>query len=361
MLTTTRRRSPRWVDKNNSVDTSDKKYDPLEGIGNQTESDTPRKASREKKTVKSNKRSSRSKATSTSNKKRKVTAKIKDGDKEETLVALPRTREKELLSSKETSYVLGVDEAGRGPLCGPVVAAAVMIMTEDDSACTIPGIVDSKKIITEAAREELYEKLVALPPSQLRWGVSIQSAQRIDEINILQATLEGMRRASCAVLGIEDESSARIVGKASIEEQGCYVICSGGIEVKEGKKHPYFEAKIDPKTVYALIDGNRVPKELPFPAEAMVKGDGREYCIAAASILAKVTRDRLMHAYDELYPGYDWAQNKGYPTQAHMACVKRLGATPIHRRTFAPLKHMNLDADGKILPTKKEKKDNKTS
>ena len=114
------------------------------------------------------------------------------------------------------------------------------------------------------------------------------------------------------------------------------------------------EKLLPPKSCYALIDGNRLPQDLPCAAETMVKGDGREYAIAAASILAKVTRDRLMHAYDELYPAYGLAQHKGYPTAAHMAAVHAHGASPIHRRSFAPLKHWEFDDDGNIIGDKKK-------
>lgn len=100
---------------------------------------------------------------------------------------------------------------------------------------------------------------------------------------------------------------------------------------------------------YALIDGNKVPKDMPCDCESMTKGDGREYSIGAASILAKVTRDRLMHEYDAKYPHYNLAQHKGYPTAAHMSAVKKYGASPIHRRTFAPLKHMEFDEEGKVI------------
>jgi ribonuclease HII len=100
---------------------------------------------------------------------------------------------------------------------------------------------------------------------------------------------------------------------------------------------------------YALIDGNKIPKDMPCPAEAVVKGDGKEFMIAAASILAKVTRDRLMHAYDKEYPDYHLKRHKGYPTADHMKAVAKLGASPIHRRTFAPLKHMELDETGKVV------------
>ncbi|EED92664.1 predicted protein, partial [Thalassiosira pseudonana CCMP1335] len=183
--------------------------------------------------------------------------------------------------------VVGVDEAGRGPLAGPVVAAAAIVPTN------IEGVIDSKKITKEEDRERLYEELVSSPG--IRYAVAIVSAQRIDEINILQATLEGMRMA---VQGVMDMDS-------------------------------YY---------FALIDGNKIPKDMPCSSESITKGDGREYSIGAASIIAKVTRDRLMHEYDAKYPEYNLKQHKGYPTVAHMSAVRKHGASLIHRRTFAPLK-----------------------
>ena len=219
---------------------------------------------------------------------------------------------------------MGVDEAGRGPLAGPVVVAAAVVPH------SIPGITDSKLLAKEEDRERLYEQLVASP--NIQWAVAVIDAARIDEINILQATMEGMRLAAHAVMAPQNDSE-----EASVERQGCYVVC--GPEAASQKK-PKF---------YALIDGNRLPKDMSCEAETIIKGDSKEYCIAAASILAKVTRDRLMREYDKMYPHFKLSQHKGYPTAVHMALVKEHGASPIHRRSFAPLKHMTFDKDGRVV------------
>jgi ribonuclease HII len=292
-------------------------------------------------------------------------------DTKESPNCLPRTREEELkhLQSQSNLQIIGVDEAGRGPLAGPVVAAAAIVPTD------IPGITDSKKITKEEMREELYEKIISSPNA--RWAVAISDAQKIDDINILQATLESMRNAVQSIIEIplirtqgqvqvqvrekdsnDDDDNASARGglrelKASSKIYGCYVICgmndeqgmpielNSGMVQNENDKCQYM--------YHALVDGNRLPKDMPCEAEAMVKGDSREYAIGAASILAKVTRDRLMHEYDLLFPGYGLKRHKGYPTAAHMAKVRELGASPIHRRTFAPLKHMSFDDDGNII------------
>lgn len=242
---------------------------------------------------------------------------------------------------------------------GPVVAAAAIIPTD------IEGITDSKKLTKEEVREELYEKIVTSPNA--RWAVAIGDAKRIDEINILQTTLECMRNAAIAVMelgtsenNLNDEvATATIYRKEheiSSELTGCYVVC--GMNDEKGK--PLFsdykiqEGDGGDYQYHALVDGNRVPKEMPCEAEAMVKGDSKEYAIGAASIIAKVSRDRLMHEYDKLYPEYDLKQHKGYPTAAHMTKVYQLGASKIHRRTFAPLKHMTFDKDGKIIETESD-------
>jgi ribonuclease HII len=265
-----------------------------------------------------------------STKKIKTEEAVGNGAEEaETITCLPRFREGELMEENSNLQVMGIDEAGRGPLAGPVVAAAIIAPAD------VAGVIDSKKINTEKAREALYEKLVAMP--NVRWAVSIIDAARIDEINILQATLEGMRMAAQAVMEpppIDNKSRAKEV---SVAQMGCYVVSSENSEL------------IGAPNAYALIDGNRLPKEMPCEAETIVKGDSKEFCIAAASILAKVTRDRLMHGYDALYPEFNLKQHKGYPTAAHMMAVKEHGASPIHRRTFAPLKHMEFDENGKVI------------
>jgi ribonuclease HII len=231
-----------------------------------------------------------------------------------------RTREAAL----EGHDVMGVDEAGRGPLAGPVVAAAALV------PCTLEGVMDSKLLTKEEEREKMYQALIESP--NIQYAVAIVDAARIDEINILQATLEAMRMAVDGVM------NPKRGGKVCVSREGCYVVC--GPKAKKHRKSNKY---------YALIDGNKVPKDMPCDAECIIKGDSKEFCIAAASILAKVTRDRLMRGYDELYPEFQLQQHKGYPTAKHMALVRKYGASPIHRRTFAPLKHMSFDEQGRIL------------
>ena len=178
----------------------------------------------------------------------------------------------------------GVDEVGRGPLCGDVVTAAVILDPENP----ITGLNDSKKL-TEKRREALFDEI---QQKALSFCIARASVAEIDDINILQASLLAMHRA-VAGLSIQPE--------------------------------------------YVLVDGNKVPK-WPYKAEAVVKGDSRVPAIAAASILAKVTRDREMVALDSVYPGYGIAGHKGYPTKVHMEALQRLGVTPIHRRSYAPVR-----------------------
>ncbi len=180
--------------------------------------------------------------------------------------------------------IAGVDEAGRGPLAGPVVAAAVILPVNHG----IVGLTDSKKL-TEKKRNELFDLIIANASS---YAIAEASVQEIDEINILQASLLAMRRA---VLSLT----------------------------------------VSPSLV--LVDGNKTP-DVPYPAQAIVKGDLTEESISAASVLAKVTRDRTMHTLDEQYPGYGLRQHKGYPTKAHCEALRVLGVTEIHRRTFGPVK-----------------------
>jgi len=185
-------------------------------------------------------------------------------------------------------WICGVDEAGRGPLVGSVVAGAVVL----DPHNPIEGLKDSKKL-TPAKREFLYEQIMEKAKA---WGVGEASPVEIDEINILQATMLAMRRA------IEDLTTRL-----------------GGWPDK------------------ALIDGNRCP-ELPISAEAIIKGDAKESAISAASILAKVTRDRQMQLLHERHPEYGFAQHMGYPTQAHFAALQKFGACSEHRKSFAPVR-----------------------
>lgn len=183
------------------------------------------------------------------------------------------------------ALVAGVDEAGRGPLAGPVAIAAVIL----DPARPIAGLADSKALC-HAAREELFEKI---NEQCLARAVLLVDAAEIDRLNILQATLAGMRRALSLLV---------------------------------------------PAPVLALIDGTRRPPDLPCPAECLVGGDGLEPAISAASILAKVSRDRYMTALARRWPGYGFEQHKGYPTPAHLEALQRLGPCPEHRHSFAPVR-----------------------
>lgn len=188
--------------------------------------------------------------------------------------------EKEALQ-KGYKFVCGVDEAGRGPLAGPVCAAAV-ILPEN---CEIEGLNDSKKL-SEKKRELLFDIIIE---KAISYSIAYGSLEEIEEYNILEATYIAMNRA--------------ITGLAQ-------------------------------KADFALIDGNRVPKGITIPCETVVKGDSKSYSIAAASILAKVTRDRLMLEYDKKYPEYLFAQHKGYGTKAHYEAIKQYGVCEIHRLSF---------------------------
>lgn len=179
--------------------------------------------------------------------------------------------------------IAGVDEAGRGPIAGPVVAAAVRL----DPGRVPAGLNDSKKL-TAARREALFAALSGVADV----SVALASPEEIDRLNILQATFLAMRRAVAGLARAPD---------------------------------------------HLLIDGNRLPPDLSCPAEAVVKGDARALSIAAASIAAKVTRDRIMADLARQHPGYGWERNAGYPTAEHLAALKTLGVTACHRRTFAPV------------------------
>lgn len=185
-------------------------------------------------------------------------------------------------------YIAGVDEVGRGPLAGPVVAACVVLPEDFD----VLGVDDSKKL-SEKKREQLYDAILS---EALAYGIGMQDNASIDEINILEATKEAMR---CAI--IEAEQRLR-------EKTGC------GID-------------------HILIDALTL-REVAIPQTGIIKGDSASLSIAAASILAKVTRDRMMVEYDSIYPGYAFAKNKGYGTKAHYEGLQAQGMTPIHRRSF---------------------------
>ena len=181
----------------------------------------------------------------------------------------------------DCGVLCGVDEAGRGPLCGPVCCAAVILNPEDP----IPGVTDSKKL-SEKRREELYEQIIQ---RALAWHVEFVSPQEIDEKNILWATMAGMSRAVNA---------------------------------------------LETKPALVLIDGNRCPPGLAMPSRAVVKGDATRASIAAASVLSKVSRDRYMCELDAQYPQYQLAKHKGYPTALHYQLIKEYGIQPFYRRSF---------------------------
>ncbi|MDO6385233.1 MULTISPECIES: ribonuclease HII [unclassified Uliginosibacterium] len=193
--------------------------------------------------------------------------------------------------------ICGVDEAGRGPLCGSVVAAAVIL----DPQAPIEGLADSKKL-SPGQRDRLA---LAIKARALSWAVAEASVEEIDRLNILHATMLAMRRAI--------EGLSRAPG-------------------------------------LALIDGNRVPPGLVMTVRAIVKGDALEPAISAASILAKTHRDAQLEELDRVYPQYGFAAHKGYPTPAHLAALSRHGVTPVHRRSFGPVASLlaqgNLFGDG---------------
>lgn len=190
-----------------------------------------------------------------------------------------------------TGLVAGVDEVGRGPLAGPVVAAAVIL----DPACPIDGLKDSKRL-SPRRRETLAGQIES---AALAWALGRAEVEEIDAINILQASLLAMQRAVAAL-------------------------------------------PLAPELV--LVDGNQCPR-LGCPAQAVVKGDALVAAISAASIVAKVSRDREMLELDARYPGYGLAQHKGYPSKAHLAALQALGVSPVHRRSYAPVRRA-LDARG---------------
>lgn len=191
------------------------------------------------------------------------------------------------------ALICGIDEAGRGPLCGNVVAAAVIL----DPARPIAGLNDSKKL-SERVRETLAERIRA---DALAWAIGEATPAEIDRLNILHATMLAMQRAAASL-----------------------------------------PAHIRP--LEARIDGNRCP-ELPWPARAIVKGDASDPAIAAASILAKTTRDAQLRALAAAHPHYGFARHKGYPTAEHLAALRRLGPLPCHRRSFRPVREACPETD----------------
>ena len=201
---------------------------------------------------------------------------------------MPDWRFEEIARAAGRHMICGVDEAGRGPWAGPVVAGAAVLDPDGLPRALRNGLDDSKKLRPDA-RAALFQELT----TPARIGVGRAEIDEIDIMNILQATLLAMARA-VADLG-------------------------------------------DPKPDFALVDGNRAPA-LACDLECVVKGDGLSLSISAASIVAKVTRDRIMQDLDAQYPGYGWAHNAGYGTKEHQDALARLGVTPEHRRSFAPIR-----------------------
>lgn len=188
--------------------------------------------------------------------------------------------ESALINSGKT-YICGVDEAGRGPLAGPVCAAAVILPID----CEIEGLNDSKKL-SEKKREALYDIIIE---KAVAYNIAFGTLEEIEEYNILEATYIAMNRAI------------------------------DGLKIKPD---------------HALIDGNRVPKGIKVPCDTVIKGDAKSFSIAAASILAKVTRDRLLLEYDEQYPQYNFKKHKGYGTKEHYEAINKYGVCEIHRLSF---------------------------
>jgi ribonuclease HII len=200
---------------------------------------------------------------------------------------------------KGTTVVAGVDEAGCGPLAGPVVAAAVVLpraWLEAGLCSKLRGLNDSKQL-TQEQREKFYSTITS--HSELKYAIASVDAEMIDRINIRQAAWRAMKMAL---------------------------------------------DRLDPRPQHVLVDGLRI-KWLPYAQTALAQGDCRSYSIAAASVLAKVTRDRMMSDMDRLYPGYGFAEHKGYATPQHYAAIRERGPCPIHRRTFAPFRPVETELE----------------
>ena len=215
--------------------------------------------------------------------KREIQKRIDEDERLEGML----TYEKECYA-RGMELIAGVDEVGRGPLAGPVVAAAVIL----PKACKIPGLNDSKKI-PKSKHKEIYE---AVLQNAIAIGIGVKDNQVIDQVNIYEATKLAMMEA---------------IGQ------------------------------LDPQPQHLLIDAMKL--DLPISQTSIIKGDANSLSIAAASIVAKVTRDQMMEEFDREYPGYDFAQNAGYGTAKHLAGLDKLGVTPIHRRSFEPVKSMCED------------------
>ena len=198
------------------------------------------------------------------------------------------------MSQHANQLICGVDEAGRGPLAGAVYASAVIL----DAGHPISGLADSKKI-KEKRRDALA---IEIKQQALAWAIATSSVEEIDEINILQASLLAMKRAVEAM-------------------------------------HKEFAEVLNGQAIHVQVDGNKRPN-ISLSCEAIVKGDSKVQAISAASILAKTARDANLYELDKQYPMYGFAQHKGYPTKAHMALLQEHGVSPVHRRSYAPVKKL---------------------
>lgn len=270
------------------------------------------------------------------------------------ITTLPRTLEESVRQANpNVRFVCGIDEAGRGPLAGPVVVAGIRMNSPDNAMIpVVEGIADSKKITSESQRQWLYEQLIQTPTTMIddsnhdamnMWAIAVLDAATIDKINILQATMLGMRTVASVLTGqaikyptihINQFQNGAILS-------GCFVLVPNGLPLQQPlpmdtTSATYRVVKCD-ESYFALIDGDRIPPDMPCRTEAIVKGDSQEYCIAAASILAKVTRDTIMKQYHEQYPKFNFLQHKGYPTKAHFEALQIHGPSPIHRLSFGSL------------------------
>ncbi|MFK7909509.1 MAG: ribonuclease HII [Akkermansiaceae bacterium] len=203
---------------------------------------------------------------------------------------MPNLKREDELREKGFSIIAGIDEAGRGPLAGPVSAAAVVLPSGFEH-----DLLDDSKKLTERRREVIYEELTTR--DDILWSLAYAEPEEIDDINILKATHLAMERAALSLSRMPN---------------------------------------------YCLIDGLEVPG-FPLQSEGIVKGDGISLSIAAASIIAKVSRDRRMVAYAKKFPGYGFERHKGYGTKLHLAALRELGPCPIHRKSFAPVSQLELE------------------
>ena len=249
--------------------------------------------------------------------------------KQQTAISSLLSEEKRLKDSFQ--YAVGIDEAGRGPLAGPVVCAACIIYTNENRNTSnkddvnkmnslleqLDCVADSK-VLTEEKREELYEILVNAG-KYVKYGVSIIDNNEIDRINILEATMMGMRNAVLDLLKRNND----------VNKDQCF----------------------------GLIDGNRIPQLMPIQSKYVIKGDGSVFSIAAASIIAKVTRDRIMIKLDKQYPQYNLAQHKGYPTFEHRQLLMIHGPSDIHRYSYNPVRDAAIKFGIKFRCEYKERKE----